>query len=80
VTGIHAGNVFTSDGTDNAGARGFGWAHYLASATGTYTPQWDVSPADVTVSSTAAFKEAGGAPPVTTPIIFNNPLRGCCRR
>lgn len=56
-TGIHSGNVFTSDSL----ADGMGWAHYIPTVTGTYTPQWDMTSATFG-ASTAAFKQGSGTP------------------
>lgn len=39
ATGIHSGNVFTSDSL----ADGYGFAHYLSTATGTFGASWDSS-------------------------------------
>ncbi len=55
VTGIYAGNPFTND----SGLKGNGWAHLVTSSTGTYSPQWNESPAGTYASSTASFLAAG---------------------
>jgi len=59
VTGGVSGNVFTNDST----ATGDGWAHYIASAAGTYNAQWNSSHGTY-ASSTVSFKAAavGGGP------------------
>ncbi len=60
VTGIHAGNSFSSDST----AASEGWAHLIASSAGTYAPQWTTSTSGTFCSSTVSFKASslsGGA-------------------
>jgi len=60
VTGINSGNSFSSDST----ASGEGWAHFIASAVGTYAPQWTTNTSGTFCSSTVSFKAAstgGGA-------------------
>jgi hypothetical protein len=59
AAGIVSGNVFTNDST----ATGDGWAHYVASAAGTYSAQWNSSQGTYG-SSTVSFKAAlaGGGP------------------
>lgn len=54
VSGMAAGNSFTSDYTAN----GDGWAHLLTSATGTYTAQWNNGGSGTYASSTASFRAA----------------------
>lgn len=54
VTGISSGNSFVNDPAANAG----GWAHLVASSTGTYEAQWDQSPAGSYAASTVAFRAA----------------------
>jgi len=63
VTGIFSGNIFTNDST----LQGNGWAHYIQSATGTRTAQWQSSATGTSASSTAAFK-LGGSPVTTGPV------------
>ena len=63
VAGITAGNPFTTDSTLFSN----GWAHLITSSTGTYSAQWNMSPAGTYASSTASFKAAsktgsGGTP------------------
>jgi len=55
VTGIYSGNAFTGDSTLNGDA----WAHLITSSAGTYSAQWNESPAGTYASSTALFKAAG---------------------
>ena len=55
VTGIHSGNPFTNDSNLFSN----GWAHFLTSSAGTYTAQWDQSPAGTYLASTASFSAAG---------------------
>ena len=60
VTSIKSGNSFSSDSS----AGGEGWAHFIASSAGSYTPQWTTSAAETFCSSTVSFKAAstgGGA-------------------
>src|SRR5512142_2266564 len=59
ASGITSGNVFTNDST----ATGDGWAHYVTSAAGTYSAQWNSS-LGTYGSSTVSFKAAapGGGP------------------
>jgi len=60
VNGIKSGNSFTNDATTG----GEGWAHFIASAAGTYAPQWTASTSGTYCSSTVSFKassSAGGA-------------------
>lgn len=60
VTGVKSGNSFTNDST----ASGEGWAHFIASSTGTYAPQWATSTSGTFCSSTVSFIAAssgGGA-------------------
>jgi hypothetical protein len=60
VTAIKSGNSFTNDSS----AGGEGWAHFIASSTGTYAPQWTTSTSGTFCSSTVSFKAAssgGGA-------------------
>ena len=57
VTGMLSGNSFTGDSTAN----GNGWAHLIASATGTYAAQWTNSASGTYASSTVSFKAAGSA-------------------
>jgi hypothetical protein len=54
VTGIKSGNSFTSDST----AGGEGWAHFIASSTGAYAPQWTSSTSGTYCSSTVSFISA----------------------
>ena len=61
VTGIHAGNVFTSDSL----ADGMALAHYVTSSSGTYSPQWDMTSATY-AGSTVAFGSGGTPPTITT--------------
>ena len=56
VTGVLAGNSFTSDSTLFCN----GWAHLITSAAGTYSAQWSESPAGTYAASTASFKAASG--------------------
>ena len=51
-TGIHSGNVFTSDAVND----GMGAAHYTASSAGGYQAEWDLGTAGVYASLAAAFK------------------------
>lgn len=60
VTGMKSGNAFTSDST----VGGDGWAHFIATSSGAYTPQWKMSTSGTFCSSTVSFKAAssgGGA-------------------
>jgi hypothetical protein len=60
VTGISPGNSFSSDST----AGGEGWAHFIASSSGTYAPQWTTGTSGTFCSSTISFDAAsagGGA-------------------
>jgi hypothetical protein len=78
VLGIHSGNAFTSDAINNSGTRGWGGAHLVASGTGAYTPQWDFSPSDTSLSTTVAWKQAGGGGgPTFPPALLSAPIR-CC--
>ena len=55
VTGIYAGNPFTSD----SGLKGNGWAHLITLSAGTYSAQWSENPAGTYASSTVSFLAAG---------------------
>ena len=60
VTGIESGSSFASD----SAAGGEGGAHFTASSTGSYAPQWTTSTSGTFCSSTVSFKAArsvGGA-------------------
>lgn len=60
VSGISSGNAFFGDSTSG----GEGGAHFLASTTGTYAPQWTTLTSGTFCSSTVSFKAAstgGGA-------------------
>lgn len=64
ITGIASGNAFTNDEL----LKGNGWAHLISTSQGTYSAQWNESPAGTYASSTAAFRAAtsggsGGAGP-----------------
>jgi len=54
ITGISAGNSFTSDSTIKVN----GWAHLIAASPGPYSAQWVESPAGTYASSSASFKVA----------------------
>ena len=54
VTGIDSGSSFTSD----SAAGDEGGAHFIASSTGTYAPQWTTSTSGTFCSSTVSFKSA----------------------
>ena len=53
--GISAGNPFTND----SGLNGNGWAHLITSSAGSYSAQWNLSPAGTYASSTVSFRAAG---------------------
>jgi len=55
VAGLVSGSAFTTDST----LKGNGWTHLLASSPGTYSAQWNQSPAGTYASSTVSFKPAG---------------------
>lgn len=55
VTGLVSGSPFVTDSTLFAN----GWAHYVTSSMGTYSAQWNQSPAGTCASSTVSFKAAG---------------------
>jgi hypothetical protein len=60
VTGIQSSNPFSIDST----VGGKGWAHFIASSTGTYAPQWATATPGTFCSSTVSLKAAtsgGGA-------------------
>jgi hypothetical protein len=60
VTGISSGNSFSSDST----AGGEGWAHFIASSTGTYASKWTTSTSGTFCSTAVSFVAAstgGGA-------------------
>ena len=54
VTHIHAGNAFTND----ALPFGDGFAHLIATSTGTFNAQWDQNPTGIYASNAASFKPA----------------------
>jgi hypothetical protein len=54
VTGIKSGNSFLSD----SAVGDEGGAHFIASSTGTYAPQWTTSTSGTFCSSTVSFKAA----------------------
>jgi hypothetical protein len=55
ITGIHAGNVFTNDSIS-----GDGFAHLIATSTGTFNAQWDQNSSGTYASNAVSFKPAPG--------------------
>lgn len=63
ISGMTGGDDFTSGQIDNATPRAVGSAYLITSATGTYSPQWDLSAADTFAATTISFKDASATPP-----------------
>lgn len=57
VTGMKSGTAFTSDSVSG----GDGFAHFIATSAGTYTPQWNTSSSGTFCSSTVSFRAASSA-------------------
>ena len=56
ITGIYSGNPFIEDSL----VRSNGWAHLVASSTGSYNAEWDESPSGAYCAGAAAFSAASG--------------------
>ena len=57
ITGIMSGNNFVND----SNLKSNGWAHLITTSAGSFTPQWNQSPAGTFASSTASFTANGSA-------------------